>query len=64
MYIWLSCTNEDDIFVNSPVIVLEMQNDINKIVGIGLIRNSVGDKRYNIYDWGNITDLLIKESIV
>ena len=45
---------KDDIFVNSPVIVLEMQNDINKIVGIGLIRNSVEkDKRYNIYDWGN-----------
>ncbi len=45
---------KDDIFVNSVVIVLEMQNDINKIVGIGIIRNSIEkDKRYNIYEWGN-----------
>lgn len=45
---------KDDIFVNSAVIVLEMQNDINKIVGIGLIRNSIEkDKRYHIYEWGN-----------
>ena len=45
---------KDDIFVNAAVIVLEMQNDINKIVGIGLIRNSIEkDKRYHIYDWGN-----------
>ena len=45
---------KDDIFVNAAVIVLEMQNDINKIVGIGLIRNSIEkDKRYHIYEWGN-----------
>ncbi len=45
---------KDDIFVNALVIVLEMENDINKIVGIGLIKNTIEkDKRYNIYDWGN-----------
>ena len=32
---------KDDIFVNAVVIVLEMENDINKIVGIGLIKNTV-----------------------
>ena len=43
-----------DIFINASVIVLEMENDINKIVGIGLIRNSIEkDKKYHIYDWGN-----------
>ncbi len=45
---------KDDIFVNAVVIVLEMENDINKIVGIGLIKNTIEKgKRYNIYKWGN-----------
>lgn len=45
---------KDDVPIGANVIVLEMQNDINKIVGIGLIRNNLAlDGKYKIYEWGN-----------
>jgi hypothetical protein len=45
---------KEDVPIGANIIVLEMQNDINKIVGIGQIRNNLAlDRKYNIYDWGN-----------
>ena len=40
--------------IGSIVYVLEMNNETNKIMGIGMIRNhNRADKRYNIYSDGN-----------
>ena len=48
------CMLKDYIIIGSSVIILEMHNDLNKIVGIGLIKNKLAlDRRYNIYAWGN-----------
>jgi len=45
---------KDDVPIGANIIVLEMQNDINKIVGIGLMKNKLAlDQKYKIYDWGN-----------
>lgn len=45
---------KDDVPIGANIIVLEMHNDINKIVGVGLVKNNLAfDKRYKIYDWGN-----------
>jgi hypothetical protein len=45
----------------STVFILEMNNDINKIVGIGLIKNNVyQDKHYKIYKWGNYNRYVYK----
>ena len=45
---------KDDVPIGANIIILEMQNDINKIVGIGLVRNNLAlDRKYKIYDWGN-----------
>ena len=55
---------KDDIFVNSPVIVLEMQNDINKLSALDL--SEIALKRINdiIFMTGaTIIDILIKVSI-
>tara|TARA_Y100000591_G_C21760593_1_gene659890 strand:- start:580 stop:1068 length:489 start_codon:yes stop_codon:yes gene_type:complete len=39
------------ILAEAPIFVLEMHNDNNKIMGIGLIRNrAIFDKRYKIYN--------------
>ena len=41
---------KDDITLHLPIFVLEMQNDANKIMGIGLIRNAIViGKRHTIY---------------
>ena len=40
----------EDLTLLLPIFVLEMQNDTNKIMGIGLIRNAINTgKRHNIY---------------
>ena len=40
--------------LNSIVFVIEMNNQTNKIMGIGLIRNSISiDKYYRVYNTGN-----------
>jgi len=45
---------QEDIPIGAIVYVLEMNNETNKIMGIGLIRNhNRGDKRYCIYSDGN-----------
>jgi len=45
---------QSKILTNSIVCVVEMHNDLNKIIGFGLIRNQpVFDKKYKLYDWGN-----------
>ena len=39
---------------DSLVIVIEMNNSVNKIVGISLIRNTIAyDKYYGIYNYGH-----------
>ena len=41
------------ILYNTPVFVVEMNNETNKIQGIGLIKNSlVSDIRHKVYDNG------------
>lgn len=40
--------------LKAKLIVLEMNNDTNTIIGVGLIRNFIKvDKPHNIYSWGN-----------
>tara|TARA_B110000008_G_C16971886_1_gene564240 strand:+ start:2832 stop:3311 length:480 start_codon:yes stop_codon:yes gene_type:complete len=41
---------KEEVTLLLPIIVLEMQNDTNKIMGIGLIRNKIAiGKHHNIY---------------
>ena len=41
---------KEDITLHLPIFVLEMQNDVNKIMGIGLIRNAIViGTRHTIY---------------
>lgn len=45
------CRLSPSIDLNSPVFVIEMNNDINEIMGIGLIKNKIAtDKIYKIYE--------------
>lgn len=45
---------KDDIPVGISIAVLEMHNDNNKIMGIGLVSNRIEkETKYNIYEWGN-----------
>lgn len=40
--------------LKSKLFVLEMNNETNTIMGVGLIRNFIKmDQRHNIYSWGN-----------
>jgi len=41
------------ILENEELIVLEMNNTINKIVGVGLIKNKINPKKYKIYSYNN-----------
>lgn len=41
------------IYYNTPVFVIEMNNSINKIQGIGLIKNNLEKKYYKIHKDGN-----------
>lgn len=44
-----------------PMFVLEMNNDINNIVGIGLVKNTIEKKqKYKIYEWGNYNRYIYK----
>lgn len=53
--------NEDYCPLDSPVIILEMNNDVNKIMGIGLIRNKISiEYKYKIYSWGNYNRFVYK----
>lgn len=45
---------KEDVYKGALVIILEMNNDINKIMGLGVVKNRVAtDKYYKIYKWGN-----------
>lgn len=51
------------IHINSLVFVVEMNNSINKIEGIGLIRNCIHkDKYYKIYSDGNYNRYIYKSN--
>lgn len=39
--------------VDSIMFILEMNNDTNKIMGIGMVRNRNSNKRHYVYDDGN-----------
>ena len=48
-------------YLNTLHFVIEMNNDINQICGIGLIRNSLfKEKRYNIYNDENYNRFIYK----
>lgn len=44
---------KEDIYKGALVVILEMNNDINKIMGLGLVRNRVTNDKHRIYKWGN-----------
>ena len=45
---------KEDIPIGCAVVILEMNNEQNKIMGLGLVENKLAlDTRYNIYKWGN-----------
>jgi len=52
---------KENIYVGDLVFILEMNNDINKIEGIGIIKNTVyADKSYRIYKDGNYNRFIYK----
>jgi hypothetical protein len=55
---------KDHVHVKSDMFILEMNNTINKIVGIGFIKNYVYmDKYYKIYNDGNYNRYIYKGNI-
>ena len=51
-----------DIDANTVLIVFEMNNSTNKIEGIGLIKNKLASKSYNIYDDNNYNRYVYKSN--
>jgi len=52
---------KESMLIGETMLVLEMQNDINKILGIGLVTNNlVLDKKPRIYEWGNYNRYIYK----
>lgn len=52
---------KNDIPIDSIIFVIEMNNDKNMIMGIGLIKNKiVKNKKYKIYNWGNYNRFIYK----
>jgi len=48
------CKLAENIDINSPVFVIEMNNTVNKIMGIGLIKNKlITDKIYKVQEDSN-----------
>ena len=53
---------KEDIYKGALVIILEMNNDVNKIMGLGLVKNSVATDRCTRYISGVIIiDILTSE---
>ena len=51
----------EKIYIGDIVFILEMNNDKNKIEGIGMVRNTVyADKKYTIYKDGNYNRFIYK----
>ena len=46
--------------LESLVVVVEMNNSINQIEGIGLIKNQIETKNYNVYDIRNFNRYIFK----
>lgn len=45
----------------STIVILEMNNDINKIMGLGLVYNKLAlDRKHCIYKWGNYNRFIYK----
>ena len=43
------------------VAILEMHNDLNTIMGIGIISNNIEkEKKYQLYEWGNYNRFIYK----
>lgn len=52
---------KDSVLINETLMVLEMNNDKNKVIAVGLIKNYVwADKIYNIYTDRNYTRYIYK----
>jgi site-specific recombinase XerD len=47
------CKITENIDLNSPVFVIEMNNSVNEIIGIGLIKNKLADKVYKVQENSN-----------
>ena len=47
------CKLAENIDLDSPVFVIEMNNSINEIMGIGLIKNKLADKVYKVQENSN-----------
>ena len=45
----------------SIMFVLEMNNDTNKIVGIGMVKNRAIREKYKVYEDGNFCGIFFKE---
>ena len=51
----------ESICVGAAVAVIEMNNEANRVEGIGLLANRVVcDKKYTIYEWGNYNRFVYK----
>jgi hypothetical protein len=51
----------DNIPTNALMFILEMNNDTNMVLGVGLITNHlVSNQRYKIYEWGNYNRFVYK----
>ena len=61
-----SCPSElsPKILYNTPVFVIEMNNTLNRIEGIGMIRNKsyIYDRKYNVYKNDNYNRYMYKGS--
>ena len=54
----------EDTILNSEVLVIEMNNDTNKILGIGVIRNYLRmDKHFRVYEDGNYNRFTYRSKI-
>ena len=52
---------KNDIPINETLMILEMNNDTNKVIGVGLIKNYIwADKQYNIYTERNYSRYIYK----
>ena len=52
---------KDTISIGSLIVILEMHNDKNKIIGLGLVRNCLSlERKFKIYKWGNYNRYIYK----
>jgi hypothetical protein len=52
---------KETIPIGMNVAILEMHNDLNTIMGIGIISNNIEkEKKYQLYEWGNYNRFIYK----